>query len=215
MRIHLQRAMIVGLLVAVGTLLAPAAAAANNAGDVKVHDPGMDQDQRNQPHVGCAFFVEGFNMDATSGTITFQVWPPSGDGSVVHATGAPGSWQADDTNAQGNHHFVSGPFHLPAMGDAHEGTHYKVTVSDTRHVKTKVFWTQCETTPTPPTGPTCQELRDCTPPPCMSADCANNTTTTPPTPPTTSVPFFPSATSMALGLAGAAGSVLLALRRRA
>src|ERR1041385_6343621 len=140
MRIASPRTLVtgIGLVTLVGALAIPLALA-DNPGDVKIHDPNELELQRNDPHVGCSFYVEGFNMDATSGTITFEAWPPTGDKTIVHATGAAETWTADDTNAHGNHHFLSGPYSLPMMGDAHEGTHYKVFVSDSGHDKTKVF----------------------------------------------------------------------------
>ena len=210
----------IGTLLLVGMALAiPLALSQGNAGDVKVHNPDGTGEPENHPHVGCSFFIEGFNMDAESGTITFKVWPPSGLMTVVHATGAAETWTSDETNEHGNHHFVSGPYSLPAIGDHPQGTHYKVFVSDTKHDKMKVFWVKCEETPpcevdcnpTPPTPP-CEV--DCNPTP-PTPPCEVDCNPTPPTPPTTEVPFFPNAGALAVGLLGAVGSVFVALRRKA
>jgi len=222
MRIHTQRLVIgIGLLAVVGFIATPLALAANNAGDVKVKNPDGTGSPENHPHVGCSFFVEGFNMDATSGTIEFRVWPPSGLMTVVHATGAAETWTSDGTNAHGNHHFLSGPYELPAIGDSNQGTHYKVTASDTRHDKTKVFWTQCEQPPcTEDCNPCTENCNPCTVDcnPC-TVDCNPCTENcTPPCEvnctPTTEVPFFPSTTSMVLGAMGAVGSIFVAVLRR-
>jgi hypothetical protein len=201
-----------GALTVALALAASGAALASSPGDVKVKNPDGTGDHDNEPHVGCTFFVEGFNMIASSGSITFEVWAPSGHFTLVHATGAAESWTSDGTDAHGHHSFLSGPFSLPMIGDASQGTHYKVFVSDGAHVKTKVFWTKCATPPTtPPTGPTCEELKDCHPGPCglaSPANCTNQTT------PPTQVPFFPTGGSLALGALGAAGAVGLAVARR-
>lgn len=208
MRIASPRTLVIGIGMLTLVGFAIPLALADNPGDVKIHDPNQLELQRNDPHVGCSFFVEGFNMDATSGTITFEAWPPTGNMTIVHASGAAETWTADDTNAQGHHHFVSGPYSLPDTHTHIQGTHYKVFVSNDNHDKMKVFWVKCDTV----TGG-CTE--GCQPP------CTENCSTTPPTcqetdtcPPTTQVPFFPSATSMVLGVVGAGASVLVALRRR-
>jgi hypothetical protein len=191
----------------IGFLLVAAAGAAlaapNNAGDVKVKNPDNTGSPENHPHVGCTFFVEGFNMEASSGTITFKAWPPTGDMTVVHATGANESWTSDGANDQGNHHFVSGPYSLPDTHTHVQGTHYKVFVTDEKHDKMKVFWVKCDTESggcVEDCQPPCRENCDETPPPCEE-DCVE-------------IPYFPSVASLALGAVGAAGSVLLALRRR-
>jgi len=190
----------VGLL-ALAVCALPFAAAAthdNNAGTIKIHDNATaDPEVRNEPHVSCDFWVEGFNMDDASGTLSFQAWPPTGHKQVVQPTGDSLSWSADSTNAHGNHHFLKGPYQLPAG-------HYKVTSLDANDhkQKSKVFWVDpCEQTPPP--GCT----QDCMPPPCTQ-DCG------PVTPPTTEIPFFPSAGSLVLGVLGAAGSVGAVLLRR-
>jgi hypothetical protein len=108
----------------------------NNNGDVKVHTQGDIGSPENDPHVDCPFFVEGFNMDAESGTLVIKSWPPTGNKTVVLAD----EWTMDD-NTTDSHHFLNGPYSLPSG-------HYKLFVSDTQHDKMKVFWVDCEETTT-------------------------------------------------------------------
>ncbi|HEX2066124.1 MAG TPA: hypothetical protein VHI93_04855 [Candidatus Thermoplasmatota archaeon] len=118
----------------------------NNNGTVKVHTEGSLGSPENDPHVGCPFFVEGFNMDAASGTLTIKAWPPTGDTSVVLTV----NWTADEESSEADsHHFVAGPFTLPSG-------HYKLFVSNTMHDKMKVFWVECEEAPTTTGPPTTQ-----------------------------------------------------------
>src|SRR5438067_464957 len=107
----------------------------NKPGTIKVHDNATaDPEVRNEPHVSCDFWVEGFNMEDSSGTLTFQAWPPTGSKEVVTPTGDDLEWTADSGNGHGNFHFLSGAYQLP------EG-HYKVTSSDgDEKEKSKVFW---------------------------------------------------------------------------
>jgi hypothetical protein len=181
-------------LVAVAPYAQAAPKHENNSGTIKVHDNATaDPEERNQPHVSCDFWVEGFNMEDDSGNLVFQAWPPTGHKQVVVPSGASTSWSADSGNSHGNFHFLAGPFQLPAG-------HYKVTSVDNEgKQKSKVFWVdECKT---PPGGCT----QDCTPPPCTE-NC---------TPPTTQIPFFPTAGSLVMGVLGAVGSVgAIVLRRR-
>jgi hypothetical protein len=169
-----------------------------NSGTIKIHDDATaDPEVRNEPHVSCDFWVEGFNMEDDSGDLVFKSWPPTGDKSVVTPTGDDLDWTADTGNAHGNYHFLNGPYQLP------DG-HYKVNAVNEGGDKTKskVFWVDpCETPPCTQdcTPPPCEV--DCTPPPC-EVDC-------------TEIPFFPSTGSMVLGILGAVGSVgAVVLRRR-
>jgi hypothetical protein len=157
----------------------------NNSGDVKVHTFNDTGSEKNDPHVDCPFYVEGFNMDASSGTLVIKSWPPTGDKSVVLSD----TWTADAGTPA--NHFLNGPYSLPSG-------HYKLFVSDTQHDKHKVFWVDCpsETTSTT-TGPGCVE------------GCQTSTTTT-----TTEIPFFPSAAALGVGVLGAIGGTLFMLRRR-
>lgn len=175
---------------------------ANNAGTIKVHDDATaSPETRNEPHVSCDFWIEGFNMQDASGVLVFQAWPPTGHKQEVTPTGAGLDWTAESGNAHGNYHFLNGAYQLPAG-------HYKVTAQNENGTKTKskVFWVEpCEQTPPP-----CAS--DCTPPPCTE-NCVP-TPPTGPTPPTTQIPFFPTTGSLAMGLLGAAGSVGAVLLRR-
>lgn len=190
----------------------------NNAGTVKIHETNETGDTSNDPHVGCPFYVEGFNMEGTSGSLVIKSWPPTGNKTVV----LDDTWTADGAEPQ--NHFVNGPYSLP------DG-HYKLFVSDVKHDKQKVFWTEdCDVTPPCPEG---QELvgEECVP---IVTPCPPNThlvgeTCVPDTqcPPdthlvgeecvddgTTEIPVFPSATALTLGTIGALGSALVAFRRK-
>ncbi|HUR63730.1 MAG TPA: hypothetical protein VM241_04530 [Candidatus Thermoplasmatota archaeon] len=110
--------------------------ACNNSGTVKVHTINDLGSPSNDPHVDCPFYVEGFNMNASSGTLVIKAWPPTGDKTVV----VNDTWAMDDPD-QDNHHFLNGPYTLPTG-------HYKLSVSDTLNDKHKVFWVDCEQTTT-------------------------------------------------------------------
>jgi hypothetical protein len=195
-----------GIAVALGAVVVPAALAHSSdsnkaddsvpaAGTIKVHNPGQAGSNANDPHVGCSFFIEGFGMTASSGTITFFGWPPTGSKTVVTASGAAETWSgATSTTGHGGFDFDVGAFSLPSG-------HYKVQVTDGDHVKTKVFWVDCSVTP-PGSTPGTNET-------------TNGTTPGGVTPPGghAEVPFFPSVGSLLLGVAGASGSVLFATRR--
>lgn len=137
------------LLFALALAPAPASATESNPGTIKVHDTTfVDPPQRNQPHVDCEFYIEGFHMADTSGTLVIQVWHPTADPADVLNdtwTGTP------ETDGKGSH-FLNGPYTLP------EG-HYRVEVfsstghpGDSEHfAKAKMFWVEpCETVPPPP-----------------------------------------------------------------
>jgi hypothetical protein len=149
----------VALVVALGW--AGGAAAANtDKGTVKVHEAASENpEQQNDPHVSCDFFIEGFHIDDTSGTIVVKSWPPTGDGTTVLTDTWTGTAEATGTGD----HFNNGPYNLSAG-------HYKVFVfgdaghpGNTDHaLKTKVFWVdQC--------GAPCTE--DCQPPPVCTDNC--------------------------------------------
>ena len=171
-------------------LAIPGNATPDNQGTIKVHNPGDVGDESNDPHVGCSFFVEGFNMEAASGTLVIKSWPPTGDMSVVVDT----TWAADDDEDAG-HHFLNGPY---SLGDGH----YKVFVSDEQHDKMKTFWVECQQP--------CE--RDCGTG--TTTETGTTQTGTTDTGTTTQVPVFPTAASLALGGIGALGGAFLVLRRR-
>lgn len=139
--------MIVGLAV-LGFAASPAAAQsdnANNKGTIKVHEgEDADPDRRNEPHVECGFFVEGFNMKEDSGYLVFYDWPPTGDKSEVTPAGDGLDWtgEAEEDN-NGGFHFLNGEYDLPPG-------HYRVEawehgVQQDRMAKAKMFWVdECE-----------------------------------------------------------------------
>jgi len=128
-----------------------------NSGDVKISETTQpaNGNQGNEPHVGCQFYVLGFNMAASMGNITVRAWDPTSSSRDIALTD---TYPSADTSLQpadrGNIGFVSGPHSLPAG-------HYKLFVTDNKGndiAKQKVFWVdQCPTelpvtsTPIPPT----------------------------------------------------------------
>jgi hypothetical protein len=119
----------------------------NNNGTVKVHTQGDIGSMENDPHVDCPFYVEGFNMDASHGSLVIKSWPPTGAKTVVMDT----TWTADSGGSD-SHHFLNGPYTLPSG-------HYKLFVEDTKHDKMKVFWVDCDT-PQPPGDVQCAAQSD-------------------------------------------------------
>lgn len=85
-------------------------AAATNAGTVKVHDGTDLGDTSDDPHVPCTFYIEGFGMEAESGNITIQDWPPTGNQTTVLVS----SWIEANDEATADNHFLSGPYSLPS-----------------------------------------------------------------------------------------------------
>jgi hypothetical protein len=131
---------VTALALMAGSLALPLAVAQGNAGTVKVQDDSDTGDHSNDPHVGCSFSIEGFNMAAASGNITIEAWPPTG---ADRSTVLNSTWTADAGSDDSGHHFVAGEFTLPSG-------HYKVFASNTGgHDKMKVFWVDCETASVP------------------------------------------------------------------
>jgi len=128
----------------------PSGATANNQGTLKVHDEAaVEPTERNQPHVDCTFWLEGFNMADTSGTLVVWSWAPTGDGSIVLQDNWTGTPEQDNS---GGDHFLNGPYSLPAG-------HYRVEAfsstghpGDDQHFsKAKMFWVEpCSNPPPPP-----------------------------------------------------------------
>ena len=135
------------LLCSLALALVPSVAAHenNNHGTIKVHDNATaEPPMKNEPHVDCEFWIEGFNMAEGGGTLVFYSWPPTGNMSVVMTA----EWSADaHDHEKGGFHFLAGPFTLP-------GGHYKVEAwftDDEHKAKSKVFWVHpCEEHEMPP-----------------------------------------------------------------
>ncbi|HET6399091.1 MAG TPA: hypothetical protein VFH47_06015 [Candidatus Thermoplasmatota archaeon] len=110
----------------------------NNHGTIKVHDDASaDPATRNQPHVSCDFWIEGFNMSTATGTLVFTDWPPTGNKTEVLEVPFAGTPEADGDGF----HFNVGPITLDAG-------HYRVEAFlDEGHpggrdhsAKSKMFW---------------------------------------------------------------------------
>src|SRR3954470_13252610 len=71
-----------------GPAWAASAAPPGNNGTIKVDGQQLDQGHDNEPHPGCTFRITLFGFDAGADTaeVTFDLQPPSGTGSLLHAT---------------------------------------------------------------------------------------------------------------------------------
>ncbi|MEA3190145.1 MAG: large repetitive protein [Thermoplasmata archaeon] len=133
-------------------LFATPTSAHGHAGDVKVHDEETaDPPTRNIPHVDCEdFWIEGFNMNAGTGSFEIFSWPPTGDMTMV----LDGEWTADTGDDEEGFHFLSGPYTLAAG-------HYRLEVTEDDgkdSTKNKMFWVEeC--------APECEEGSEQCPPP--------------------------------------------------
>ncbi|HUR70229.1 MAG TPA: hypothetical protein VM370_13375 [Candidatus Thermoplasmatota archaeon] len=203
--------LLVGSLAAFGTA---AAAKDDNRGTIKVHDDETaDPEVRNEPHVSCDFWIEGFNMKDPDGYLVFYSWPPTGDKSEVTPTGDGLDWTGT-ADGDGEYDFLNGAYQLPAghyrveayTNDGHpggDGSHF---------AKAKMFWvdpceTECQEDCNPCTVDCNPCTEDCTPPPCSEDVPADECE---------EVPFFPGAAPLALGILGSvaiAGSVMYRKRR--
>lgn len=167
------------LLAFVALAATAAAAPPDNQGTIKVHDDAVvDPATRNDPHVSCDFWIEGFNMEDSSGGLTFYAWPPTGNKSVVLQSPWMGAAEADQS---GGFHFLAGPFNL-------SDGHYRVEAfsngghpGDEDHfAKEKTFWVDpCQPVCTVDCNP-CEVdcnpcVTDCIPPPA----CPTGLTATP------------------------------------
>jgi hypothetical protein len=132
-----------------------AAAVKGNKGTIKVHDDeAVEPPTRNQPHVSCDFWIEGFKMSDDSGWLTFFSWPPTGNKTVATPTGDDLNWTANSGNARAGWHFLNGPYQLPPG-------HYRVEAyvteghpgADDHFAKAKTFWVdECGGGVVPPQG---------------------------------------------------------------
>ena len=123
----------------------------NNRGTVKVHNgPDTDPARRNEPHVDCDFYIQGFGFNDPSGSLQFFVWRPTGDKTPVTPTGDSLTWTGTAAAKKG-FDFQKGPYQLDAG-------HYRVEVyTDDGHpgnaahsAKSKVFWVDECAKPAPP-----------------------------------------------------------------
>lgn len=192
------------LMIALATTLAFTgtawAAKDDNRGTIKIHDGATaDPDERNEPHVSCDFYVQGFNMKDAQGHLEFFSWPPTGDKSGITPSGDTLTWTGT-ADGDGEWNFQKGAYFLPEghyrleayTDDGHPG-------NESHFAKAKMFWVD----------------------PCDEGGCTENCT--PPPPPCvegqdegcTEVPFFPTPAAMALGIVGTLGAVgAIMLRRR-
>ena len=145
-----------GALLIVGglTLLLPslwatvAAAAPNppgNNGTVKVEGEALDKLHDNDPHVGCAFFLQWYGFDEGTRTtiVTFDAQPPTGHGDTLltDTFTFEGSGSGNALDAQKSYDLTDA---LASFSPSVQGFHVKLTVdtdfSQGADVKHKVFW---------------------------------------------------------------------------
>ncbi|HEX2022655.1 MAG TPA: hypothetical protein VHH36_08070 [Candidatus Thermoplasmatota archaeon] len=191
---------------------AAAQGAPDNRGTIKIHDNATaDPEERNEPHVSCDFYVQGFNMKDPAGHLVFTAWPPTSNKHEVTPTGDTLTWTGVP-DGDGEYDFLKGAYFLPAG-------HYRLEVyTDDGHpgheaghfAKAKMFWVDpCEGEQPPCVDNPDTEADDCSPPPCVDDEqtaideCDE-----------VEIPFFPGFTQLALGSLGALAMVGLALRRR-
>jgi len=150
-------------------LLAPVGAHSSappgNNGTVKVDGEEFDKLHDNDPHVSCTFWIQwyGFDEGTQTSSVTFQAWPPTGNGETLMDDEVSFSG-----HGSGNTLDFQKAYDLTAALATYtphpkQGFHVKLTIhttgsigADTKH---KVFWVgPCEqgttggSTPTPPTG---------------------------------------------------------------
>jgi hypothetical protein len=190
---------------------AVAQGAPDNRGTIKIHDDlETDPDERNEPHVSCDFYVEGFNMKDPTGYLVFYTWPPTGNKDEIAPTGDSLDWTGTP-DGDGEYDFFKGAYRLPAghyrveawTNDGHPG-------GESHFAKEKMFWVDpCEEEEPPCVDNPETEIDDCNPPVCVDDpeteidECDD-----------TVIPFFPGFTALALGSLGALAMLGIALRRR-
>lgn len=135
---------ILGLMLVTAVALAMPTAVAqgedDNRGTLKVHDNATaDPEERNEPHVTCDFWIQGFNMKDPSGWLVFIAWPPTGNKTNAVPTGDTLNWTGTP-DGDGEYDFTKGPYFL-------DPGHYRVEAyTDDGHpghehfAKDKLFW---------------------------------------------------------------------------
>jgi hypothetical protein len=135
--------LVVGAVLAPGTIGASPNGPAGNNGTVKIHDGADEPDPevRNEPHV-CTFHLHFFFADPEqAGTWEIRKWAPGAKGAIV----MDGTY---DTNGDGeDRQPETGAYSLP------DG-HYKLfwDGDDGKHDKMKVFWVECAPASASPSG---------------------------------------------------------------
>lgn len=124
-----------------------------NNGTVKVDGTPFEQSQANEPHVGCAFAIDffGFDQGALTGTATFELQPPTGNGVLlVDSTSIGGDPAGGGTDLDGTLYVdLSGPIAASGAGpNPNQGFHITLTVEAQGSIgamtKHKTFWvTDC------------------------------------------------------------------------
>lgn len=182
----------------------------DNRGTIKIHDDlTTDPEERNEPHVSCDFYVQGFNMNDDSGFLVFYSWPPTGNKTEVTPEGDNLTWTGVP-DGDGEFNFLKGAYQLPVG-------HYRVEAwTDEGHpsggeqfAKAKMFWVDpCDSEEEPPCVDDPETEQDeCA----VDSDCPEDV---PVEECDVVIPFFPGFTALALGSLGALAMVGLALRRR-
>ncbi|MEO8425230.1 MAG: hypothetical protein ABI595_15140 [Actinomycetota bacterium] len=141
------------LVAGAGSALAGGNPPGNN-GTVKVDGMPFEQSQANEPRVGCVFAIDFFGFDEgdLTGTATFELQPPTGNGfllvdsTVIGTDPAGGGTDLDGTIYED----LSGPIAASgATAHPNQGFHIRLTIeaqgsigAETKH---KTFWvTDCD-----------------------------------------------------------------------
>ena len=92
MRSRLALVAVAGLILSASGVAPPACAGPadppGNNGTVKVDDVFFDDRPNNEPHVGCIFRFDfyGYDEGDLEGSVTFEMWPPTGSGVLLTDT---------------------------------------------------------------------------------------------------------------------------------
>jgi hypothetical protein len=154
----------VGLTLSLAFLAQPVSAdPPGNNGTVKIDGIPFDAHPDNEPHPGCVFQVDFYGYDEGDlyASVLFEAWPPTGAGDGDVLLFEDGIFIGEDDSSGGGSEAgldASRTYDLTdalAGYEAHpiQGYHVKLTVhadgsqgDDRKH---KVFWVECDVTPSP------------------------------------------------------------------
>ena len=129
-----------------------------NNGTVKVDASPFDSHPNNEPHVGCRFQIDfyGFDHGDLDASATLELWSPTGSGVVYDGSTAIGEDDAGggtDLDAEMTVDLALALAASAATPHPIQGYHVRLTVhaegSIGADVKHKMFWVECENSPSP------------------------------------------------------------------
>jgi hypothetical protein len=134
-------------------LIAGIGSAMAQSGTIKVDGTPIDSIPENTSHNSCQFTVEfrGFDHDDLVGTVTFDLLPPTGSGTLLTDSFSLTPSNLGATELDGSKTYTL-TFPSDVKPEPQLGFHVRLTANgeEVPLVKTKVFWVQCED---PSTGP--------------------------------------------------------------